>query len=98
MRARERLVVGCPGVPAVRAAAVDERSRMLHEGHAASLERACDEDLRPVPRGAAHRLERGGEGIVVVAVTHLDVPAEGAELRLQIAEREDLLGRLVRPE
>ena len=32
---------------------------------------------------------------VVVAVRRLDLPAERAELRLEVAERDDLLGRLV---
>ena len=36
------------------------------------------------------------ERVVVVAVARADVPAEGPELRLEVAEREDLLRRLVR--
>ena len=32
---------------------------------------------------------------MVVAVARLDLPAERAQLRLEVAEREDLLGRLV---
>ena len=36
------------------------------------------------------------ERLVIVPVARRDVPAERAQLRLEVAEREDLLGRLIR--
>ena len=53
-----------------------------------------DERLRRVAPGAEAR-EGGAQRDVVVPVGRLDVPAEGAELRLEVAEREDLLRPLV---
>ena len=46
--ARERLVAGRAGVPAVRATPVGERDRVLHEGDALALDRLGDERLRGV--------------------------------------------------
>ena len=43
----------------------------------------------------AEAREGGAQRGVVVAVARRDLPAERAELRLEVAERDDLLGRLV---
>ena len=91
----EVLVVGRARVPAVGAAAFAERDRMLHERDAAALDRPRDEDFRHVLRRALHVAEGARERVVVVSVTGLDVPAEGAQLRFELAERKDFLGRLV---
>src|SRR6476620_12507906 len=69
---------------------------MFHERHAAAFDRVRDEDLRHIFRRSTHRREGSGERIVVMAVCDFDVTAERAELRLEIPEREDLLGRPVR--
>ena len=94
VRTRERLVVWCAGMPAVGPATVPQRARMLHEGNALALHGVSHEHLRHVCR----RAERGEgplERIVVMAVTGRDVPAERAELRLEVAKREDVVRRLV---
>ena len=68
---------------------------MLHERDALALDRPRDERLRrvvPVTKARERRPQRR----VVVTVDRLDVPAERAELPLEIAERDDLLRRLVR--
>ena len=67
---------------------------MLHERDALALDRVGDERLRRLAAGPEPR-EDGSQRGVVVAVARLDLPAERAQLRLQVAEREDLLGRLV---
>ena len=67
---------------------------MLHERDALALDRPRDERLRrivPVAEAREGRPQRR----VVVTVDRLDVPAERAELRLEVAERDDLLRRLV---
>ena len=93
-RALERLVGRRARVPAVRATALGQGDGMLHERDALALHGVRDERLRPFVAGA-----EASEGLperpVVVAVAALHEPAEGSELRLEIAEREDLLGRLV---
>ncbi len=95
MRARERLVVGRPGVPAIRAAALRERDRVLHERHAAPLDgRGEDDPGTPVVRGPKP-LERVAQRGVVVAVARDDARSEGGQLRLEALEREDLLRRAV---
>ena len=91
---RERLVAGRARVPAIGPAAVGERDRMLHERDALALDRPGDERLRRVAPGAEAR-EGGAQRDVVVPVDRLDVPAERAELRLEVAERDDLLRPLV---
>jgi hypothetical protein len=53
------------------------------------------QSLRRVVVGPEVR-EDPGELLVVVAVARRHVPPERAQLRLEIAEREDLVGRLVR--
>ena len=69
-------------------------TRVLHERDALALDRLRDERLRRVaavaeaPEGRPHRG-------VVVPVDRLDVPSEGPELRLEVAERDDLLRPLV---
>ena len=96
-RALEGLVGRSARVPAVRPAVQRERGRMLHERDALALDRVGDERLRRVARLTEPREDRP-QRRVVVAVARLDLPAERAELRLEVAEREDLLGRLVRLE
>ena len=67
---------------------------MLHERDALALDRVRDEHLRPlVDQRKSAKTARSA--LVIVAVAALDVPAERAQLRLEVAEREDLLGRLV---
>ena len=75
-------------------AALGESDRVLHERHALALDRVGDERLRRVAALAEAREDVAQRG-VVVAVARLDLPAERAELRLEVAEREDLLRRLV---
>ena len=96
-RPLERLVVGSSGMPAVRPASLAERRRVLHERHALALDRARDERLRAIA-DLAERLERVTKLADVVAVTGHDVPAEGTEPGLELAERDDLVRRLVRLE
>ena len=96
-RPLERLVVGSSGMPAVRPASLAERRRVLHERHALALDRARDERLRAIA-DPAERLERVTKLADVVAVTGRDVPAEGTEPGLELAERHDLVRRLVRLE
>ena len=67
---------------------------MLHERDAATLDRPGDEHLRPVVDGGQLG-ERAPQLRVVVAVARRDMPAERRELRLEVAEGEDLLRRLV---
>ena len=67
---------------------------MLHEGDALPLHRLCDERLGRVAAGPEAR-EGGAQCRMVVPVNRLDVPAERTELRLEVAERDDFLGRLV---
>ena len=91
----ERLVGGRAGVPAVRATAVGERTRVLHEGDTFPLDRLRDQRLRcvaTVTEAPEGRPQRG----VVVAVDRLDVPSERPELRLEVAQRDDLLRPPVR--
>ena len=94
-RGGEVLVTGRARVPAVRAAALGERPRVLHERDALALDRLRDEDagrlLRVLPQLSEGMPERG----VVVAVARHDAAAERAQLRLEALEREDLLGRPV---
>ena len=95
MRARKRLVVRRAGMPAIDAAAFAQRSRVLHERDAFALDRVRDQHLRAI----ADRAEVGedvAQRLVIVPVARLDVPAERSQLRLEVAEREDLLRRLVR--
>src|SRR5712691_2200118 len=80
-------------MPAVRAAASSQRGGMFHERDATSLDGVRHEDLGDVFRRCVHRCKRSCERRVIVTVAHLDVPAECAQLSLQVAERQDLLGR-----
>ena len=92
--ALERLLAGRARVPAVGPAVAGERGRMLHERDALALDRVRDEGLRcvaPGPKAGEDCAERG----MVVAVARLDLPPERAELRGEVAEREDLVGPLV---
>ena len=93
-RTLEALVVGRARVPAVRAAAVPQRRRVLHERDAPTLDRTGDEHLGPVVDGRQLG-ERAPQLRVVVAVARRHMPAERRELRLEVAEGEDLLRRLV---
>ena len=68
---------------------------MLHERHALALDRARDESLRPIA-DLAERRERAAKLVDVVPVAGRHVPAERAEPLLELAERHDLVGRLVR--
>ncbi len=81
-------------MPAVGAAALRKRARVLHERDALALDRPRDEHRRTLLLGAKAG-EGGPQRGVVVPVAGGDVPAERAQLRLEVAEREDLLGRLV---
>ena len=81
-------------MPAVGPATVPQRARVLHEGHALALHGVRHEHFRHVGR-RAERCEDLLERIVVMAVTGDDVPAERAELHLEVAEREDVVRRLV---
>src|SRR5204863_9380555 len=83
-------------VPALRAAAVCERRRMLHERDALALERPRDQGLGAAVSGGRERRERLTELHVVMAVARANVPSEGTELRLEVAQRDDLLRPLVR--
>ena len=84
-------------VPAVGAAALLERARVLHEGDALALDRLRHERLGHVRRRpSSNDGERLAQRRVVVPVAGGDVPAERAQLRLEVAEREDLLGRSCR--
>ena len=56
------------------------------------------QNFEALQAAAAHVRERSCERVVIVAVARLDVPAERAQLRREVAEGEDLLGRLVRLE
>ena len=67
---------------------------MFHERHPLALHRARDERLRHVAGGVELR-EHSCELVVIVAVARRDVPAEGTQLRLDVAERHDLFGQLV---
>ena len=81
-------------MPAVCAAPLRERARMLHERDALPLDRAGDESLRAVLEGA-HVAKGATQRCRIVPVAALDVPAEGPEPLLELAERDDLLRRLV---
>ena len=81
-------------MPAVRAATLAQRGRVLHERNALALDRAGDQHLRPVAH-VAERGEGGTELLDVVAVAGLDMPAERAEPLLEGAEGDDLVRRLV---
>src|SRR5439155_14311227 len=94
--ALERIVVRRTGVPAIGAASFAESGWMLHERHAATLDRVRDENLRHIVRRGAHRRESDGKRVVVMAVGDFDVTAERAQLCLEVAEGEDLLGWAVR--
>src|SRR5205823_9148727 len=96
--ANERIVVRRACVPMVRAASFEKRDGMFHEGNAATLDRSRDENLRDARRRVPHCGERSSELIVVMPVARFDVPAERPQLRLEIAEGEDLFRRLVRLE
>ena len=67
---------------------------MLHERDALALDRLRDERLRRVA-ALAEAGEDPAQRRVVVPVGRLDVPAERAQLRLEVAERDDLLRPLV---
>ena len=67
---------------------------MLHERDAAALDGASDDDLRSVVN-RVQLAEHTPQLVEVVAVARSHVPAERRELLLQVAEREDLLRRLV---
>jgi len=94
-RAGERLVAGRARMPAVRPSALGKGDGVLHERHAPALDRLGDERLRRTV-GIAEPRERLSQRRVVVTVDRGDVPAERAELRLEVTERDDLLRRLVR--
>jgi hypothetical protein len=64
---------------------------MLHERDALPLDRLRDERLRHIV-ASTEAPERRAQRGVVVTVDGVDLPAEGAELRLQVAQRDDLLG------
>ena len=69
-------------------------SRMLHERDSLPLHRLRHERLRPVvalPEGG----ERLAQSRVVVPVARAGLPSESDQLRLQVAERDDLVRRLV---
>ena len=68
---------------------------MLHERDALPLDRVGDERLGPLAARTKAR-EDAAQRRVIVPVAGLDLPPERAQLRLEVAEREDLLGRLVR--
>ena len=68
---------------------------MLHEGDTLSLDRLRDERLRRVAT-VAEAPEGGPQRAVVVPVDRLDVPPERPELRLEVAQRDDLLRPPVR--
>src|SRR5207248_9992097 len=87
-------VVGRPGVPPEGAAALAQRAWVLHERHALTLDRVRDQLLPRIALGAEVR-ERACERVVVLPVALRDVPAERTQLRLEIPECDDLLGRLV---
>ena len=74
-RPLERVVVRRAGVPAIRAVALRERDRVLHERDALALDRVRHQDLRPLGLGTKI-LERLAQIEVVVAVAGVDVPAE----------------------
>ena len=93
-RPRECVVVGCAGVPAVRAPSLLQRERVLHERDALALDRPRDERLRPLGL-LAERGERRAELGGIVAVARLHAPAERAEPALELTERDDLFGGLV---
>ena len=82
-------------MPAVRASVERERRRVLHERDALPLDRVGDERLGPLVARTEAR-EGAAQRRVVVPVAGLDLPPERAQLRLEVAEREDLLRRLVR--
>ncbi len=67
---------------------------MLHERNALPLDRVGDEHLGCVTAVAEAR-EHLPERSVVVAVAGRDIPSERAQLRLEVAQRQDLVGRLV---
>ena len=81
-------------MPAIEAASRLQRSGMLHERHAAPLDRVCNENAGLVRDGPELR-ERIGKPREIVPVTAGDVPAESAELRLDITEIGDLGDKLV---
>src|SRR6188472_4808293 len=68
---------------------------MLHEGDAAALDRIGDDDLR-LPGMRFAGAQRRREGIEVVAVAALDMPAEAFELGWQVAEIAGLADAIVR--
>ena len=84
-------------MPHVVPAAFGEGRRALHERDALPLHGLRNERVR-----AVFDLSESGECLpqrgMVVAVARSDVPAEGPQLRLEIAQGDDLLGRLVRLE
>ena len=81
-------------MPPVRASVERERRRVLHERDALPLDRVGDERLRHLAARTKAR-EDAAQRRVIVPVARFDVPSERAQLRLEIAEREDLLRRLV---
>ena len=91
----EVVVAGRAGMPAIGPAALGERPRVLHEGHALALDRPRDEDAGGSLLVLPQLRERVAERRVVVAVAGHDAAAERAQLRLEALEREDLLRRLV---
>jgi hypothetical protein len=94
LRRLERLVVWRTRVPAVRPAALGECGRMLHERDALALDGPRDEGLRSAV-AFAEPCEGRSQRRVVVTVDRLDLPAERAQLPREVAERDDLLRRLV---
>src|SRR5262249_8541541 len=64
---REVLVARRAGVPPIRATALGERCRVLHEGDTLAFDRVGNEDLRPVVTDAKPR-ERLRELTVVVTI------------------------------
>ena len=95
--ALEVVVVGRSGVPAIEPATLREGGGMLHERHALAFDRVCYQRLGPIVQ-PAELVEDRAQRRMVVTVTRRYVPAEGPQLGLEVAEREDLLGRFVRLE
>ena len=95
--ALEVVVVGRSGVPAIEPATLREGGGVLHERHALAFDRVCYQRLGPIVK-PAELVEDRAQRRMVVTVTRSDVPAEGPQLGLEVAEREDLLGRFVRLE
>ena len=91
----EVVVAGSTRVPPVGATSLRECSRPFHERDALALDRPCDERVRALVHRTERR-ERFAKLPVVVTVARAHVPSERTQLLLEIAERDDLLGELVR--